>query len=318
MFDWLSFAQPQRLWWLLLIPVVAVVYLLLARRLISPNRRASRLDKVLPKDAGWKRHTSVGLSLLSMAALVTAYAEPQSFIEVPRERATVVLAIDVSLSMRAEDVAPNRLDAAKAAAAEFVDLVPDTFNISLVTFSGSPTLVVPPTLDRGMVKRAISTLQVAPSTATGEAIFKSLEALTLALPDPDNPDEPAPGAIVLLADGATNMGRSTTSAAEAAKEQGVPVHTIAYGTAGGYVIEEGRRQSVPVDHSELAAISKISGGTKFSAETKQDLTAVYETIARSIGYEKVTAEITYRFAGLALIAALLAAMGVMSLAARWP
>ncbi len=313
-----SFGQPDRLWWLLLVPAIGILYILLSRRLITPVRRRTRLDRVVPRDKPWKRHISVTLSLLSLASLVIAYAQPEDFIDVPRERATVVLTLDVSRSMLAEDVAPNRLDAAKEAAAEFVDMVPQTFNVALVTFAAAPHIVVPPTLDRGSLKRAIAALEVAPSTATGEGIFSSLKALELAPPNPDNPDEPAPGAIVLLADGSTNMGRSSSSAAEAAKEAGVPVHTIAYGTPGGYLIEGGRRQPVPVDHSELARIASISGGKKFSAETKQDLTDVYEAIARSIGYEQVTAEVTERYAGFALLFALLAALGVISLAARWP
>lgn len=314
----MTFAQPGRLWWLLLVPALALLYLALSRRLIRPGRRLSRLDKVLPRDRAWKRHVSVGLSLMSLASLVVAFAEPQAVVLEPRERATVVIVIDVSRSMLAQDVEPDRLDAAKAAASEFVDLLPATFNISLVSFAAAAEGLVSPTTNKAMVKRAIQNLTVAPSTATGEGILEALHQLTLAPPDPDHPDDPAPGAIVLLSDGSTNTGTPSATAAEQAKEQGVPVNTIAYGTPGGYVVENGRRQPVPVDHAELARISSITGGTKFSAESRQGLQAVYETLAESIGYQEVRGEVTYIFAGIALGFALLAALGVISLAARWP
>jgi len=257
-------------------------------------------------------------ALLSLASLVVAYAQPSAYIDVPRDRATVVLTIDVSRSMEATDVSPDRVTAAKQAAESFVDMIPASFNLAVVSFSGTPSIVMPPSTDRGAAKRAIAALQLGPSTAIGEAIYTSLQALSMAPPDPKHPDDPAPGAIVLLSDGATNIGRASSGAAQAAADQGVPVYTIAYGTPGGYVIEDGRKALVPVNHAELMNIAKTSGGKKFSAETKQDLSEVYQTIARSIGYDKETAEITQRFAGISLLFAIIAGCGVISLAARWP
>lgn len=315
---WIDFLRPERLWWLLLVPVIVALYLILNARAGRPGRNPSRLDRILPKEKAWKRHLSVAASLLSLSSLVVAFAQPQDFTEVPRERATIVVTIDVSRSMVAQDVQPDRLTAAKEAATDFIGMLPVGFNVALVSFAGTPTIVVPPTIDRGAVTRAIAALRVAPSTATGEGIFQSLIALKMAPPDPDHPDDPAPGAIILLADGSTNMGRSSATAALEAREQDVPVHTIAYGTAGGYVVESGRREPVPVNHAELARIASISGGKKFSAESKQELQEVYRAIARSIGYERMTVEVTDRYAGFALLFALLAAMGVISLAARWP
>lgn len=315
----IGFLRPERLWWLLLVPVIAALYILANQRLSRPGRNpARRLDRVLPHEKAWRRHLSVAASLLSLASLVVAFSQPTAFTDVPRERATIVLAIDVSRSMIAQDVQPDRLTAAKNAATDFVEMLPLGFNVGVVAFAGTASIVVPPTTDRGAVSRAIETLEVAPSTAIGEGIFQSLNALRLAPEDPDHPDDPAPGAIVLLSDGSTNVGRSSTSAAEAAVDQGVPIYTIAYGTPGGYVIEGGRREPVPVDHSELARISSISKGKKFSAESSKDLEEVYRTIARSIGYTQETTEITDRFAGISLAFALLAALGVISLAARWP
>ena len=161
-------------------------------------------------------------------------------------------------------------------------------------------------------------LVLAPSTAVGEGVYKSLDALRLAPPDPTDPEAVPPAAIVLLSDGATNVGRRSAGAAEAAKEQGVPVYTIAFGTDNGYVVQDGQRQRVAVDHYELSEIARLSGGKKYAAETSGQLREVYEAIRQSVGMEKVPAEVTDRYAGLAIIFAVLSALGVISLGARWP
>ncbi|MDR0837944.1 MAG: VWA domain-containing protein [Propionibacteriaceae bacterium] len=313
----MGFGAPERLWWLVLVPAVGGLYLLLSSRFV-PGRRNRRLAELLPTESKWKRHFSVMASLLSLTFLVMAFARPVAYVEVPRERATVVLAIDVSRSMAAQDVAPDRLAAAKEAAMEFVDMLPQGFNLAVVSFAASTAIVLPPSTDRGAAKRVIAGLELLPSTAIGDAIYTSLDALKLAPPDPDHPDEPAPGAIVLLSDGATNVGKDSATAAKAAKEKGVPIYTIAYGTANGYVINNGQLDQVPVDHYELSRIAQLSGGKKFSAESKQDLSEVYETIARQIGYVEEASEVTERFAGVALLFAVFAGIGAISMAARWP
>lgn len=320
MIPMLEFLHPGRLWLLLLVVAVLGFYLIVSQRVQSGSRRRgkTRLDLVIPRDSPLKRHISVGASLLAMASLVLAYAQPQAVSPVPRERATVVITIDISRSMRAEDVSPSRIQAAQTAAKEFVDMVPASFNVALVTFSGTAQIAAAPTTDRTAVKSAIDAIELEPATAIGEAIYTLLDALQLAPPDPENPDEPAPGAIILLSDGYTNIGRDSGEAARAAKEQGVPIYAIAYGTAGGYVYEEGVRVPVPVNHAELAQIAKNSGGKKYSAESLGDLRGVYQTIASSIGYDEELVEVTDRFALYALILSVLAGCGVISLAARWP
>ena len=315
----IEFIRPERLWLLLVIPVIAGLFWVLSqRRALRGPRKRTRLDLVVPKDAAWKRYTSVGLALASLAALIVAYAMPKDYAQQPRDRATIVVAIDVSLSMRAEDVAPTRLAAAQDGAKAFVQSLPPRFNVALVSFAGTAQVVAPPTTDRGAVIRAIDALELAPSTAIGEGIYTSLKALELVVPDPNHPDETPPAAIVLLSDGSTNMGRSSDSAARASGAQGVPIYTIAYGTANGYVLDQGRRQNVPVNHAEMAAIARLSGGKKFSAESASELRAVYEAITESVGYERVFVEVTDRYAGYALLFAVLAALGVISLGARWP
>ena len=316
----ISFLEPQRLWWLALIPLLVLLYLVLLRRKSSRSRTTgiTNLDKVLPKQQAWKRHIAVGAAVLSLAALNVAFAKPSDQVDVPRDRATIVLTLDVSRSMLAEDVSPNRMDAAKTAAKDFLGMLPNGFNVALVAFAGSASVVVAPTPDRGVIARAIENLQVAPSTAIGEGIFASIEALDMVPADPKHPQEVAPAAIVLLSDGATNIGRNSVDAAREARDKDVPVYTIAYGTADGFVVEGGQRQRVPVNHAELSAVAKASGGKKFAAASDSELKAVYQTIAHSIGYEKVYTEVTDRYAGLALLLAVLAALGVISLGARWP
>ena len=313
-----EFLLPHRLWWLLIVPVIGGLYWYLSSLRPRAKRRASKLDLVLPKDKAWKRHLAVATALLAIASLIVAYAKPKDYTKVPRDRATVVVAIDVSRSMMAEDVKPNRMEAAQTAAKEFLNLLPPRFNVALVAFAGDSNLVVPPTTDRGVVKRAIDRLEMAPSTAIGDGIYDGLDALKVVPPDPKHPDETAPAAIVLLSDGATNTGRPSISAARDARKQNVPVYTIAYGTATGYVVERGMRQPVPVNHRELKDVADASGGKKLSATSDKELSDAYKQIAQSIGYEKVYVEVTEKYAGFALLFGILATLAVMSLAARWP
>ena len=313
----MEFLAAPRLWALVVIPVIAVLYVVLSGRTVQ-RPMSSRLRIVVPKDAAWKRHGAVLLALLSLASLIVAWAMPTDLVDKPRDRATVVVAIDVSWSMEAEDVSPNRMQAAQTAAKEFVESLPERFNVALVSFAGTASIAVPPTVDRDVIDRAIDALEMGPSTAVGEGIYTSLEALTQVPEDPDDPEAVAPAAIVLLSDGATNIGRSSAGAAEVSKEQGVPVYTIAFGTDNGYVVQDGQRQRVAVDHYELSEIARISGGKKYAAESAGQLNEVYEAIRQSVGTEQVAAEVTDRYAGLAIIFAVLAALGVISLGARWP
>ncbi|MGC3993111.1 MAG: VWA domain-containing protein [Propionicimonas sp.] len=319
MFD-LEFMRPERLWWLLLIPLLVGLYLFLLWRRARKARphQITNLQRVLPRQQAWKRHVAVGAAVLALAALNVAFAQPKGQVEVPRERATIVLAIDVSRSMIAEDVAPNRLAAAKSAAQDFLEMLPTGFNVALVSFAGTAAVVVPPTTDRGVVSAAIENLQVAPSTAIGEGIYSALDAMAQAPPDPNDPDSTAPGAIVLLSDGYTNVGRPSDQAAQQSKKEGIPIYTIAYGTENGYVENDGRREPVPVNPAELRQISQISGGKAFAAGSENELKQVYSSIARQVGYMKVDQEVTEAYAGYALGFAILAGIAVISLAARWP
>jgi len=316
----LEFLRPERLWWLVMIPLLLglYVFLLWRRRRRARPHAITNLERVLPKQQAWKRHVAVGAAVLALGALNVAFAQPKGEVEVPRERATVVITLDISRSMIAQDVAPDRITAAKAAARDFLNLLPVGFNVSLVSFAGTAAVVVPPTQDRGVVAAAIDNLQVAPSTAIGEGIYSSLDAMAQAPPDPDHPEDPAPGAVVLLSDGYTNVGRPSDQAARDSAAQHIPIYTIAYGTANGYVESNGRREPVPVNPAELAQVSRLSGGKAFTAGSSGELKEVYSSIAKSVGYVKVDQEVTEQYAGYALALAVLAAMAVISLGARWP
>lgn len=320
MMPMLSFLAPSRLWLLLVIPVLVGFYLWLVQRRRRRNQMLGRtmFDLVIPRDRTWLRHVAVGLSILSLLTLTLAFAKPKDQVAVPRERATIVVTIDVSLSMQATDVDPNRLDAAKTAAEAFVTSLPPKFNVSLVSFAGTATTLVPPTLDRGAVTAAIQALQPETSTAIGEGIYTSLAALAQVPPDPSDPKSVVPARIVLLSDGKTQYGRPSDQAAQAARAQKVPIYTIAYGTADGYIEISGRREPVPVDRAELARVSKISCGEAYTATSAGQLRQVYKDIGSSVGTEKVDKEVTSRYAGFGLAFAILAAMGLISLGARWP
>jgi Ca-activated chloride channel family protein len=317
----LAFLSPDRLLLLVIIPVLVAAYVF---AMLRKNRRGMRftntsmLEVVVPKQSQWRRHLAVALSLLSLITLTAAFARPKTQVDVPRERATIVVVIDASLSMQATDVKPNRLDAAKQAANAFVESLPDKYNVAVVSLSGNPNVLVPPTTAHSTVKNAINTVTLQESTAIGEGIITAMRALEQAPKDRNNPNAIAPGAIVLLSDGTNTTGRSPQQAAAEARSAKVPVYTIAYGTENGYVDLDGKREPVPVDHALMREVAQQSGGEYFAAASPDQLTKVYENIGSEVGYEKADREVTARFAGYGLAFAVLAALGAISLGARWP
>ncbi|MDR0849137.1 MAG: VWA domain-containing protein [Propionibacteriaceae bacterium] len=317
----IGFLRPWRLWGLAGVAGLLLVYLVwtLAKH-SRTDRRASDLQILFPKRRAWKRHIAVVASILALGSLVLAWATPNGYIQVPRDRATVFLVMDVSLSMEATDVKPTRLKAAQEAANAFVDDLPTGFNISIISFAATPAMLVPPTSDRGQAHVAIDALKLAPSTNIGDAILTAIAGLSLIPPDPDHPNDPAPAVIVLISDGESNTGSPSAKAAAKAQELSVPVFTIAYGTETGYIIDEetGQRNPVPVNKEELRNIANISGGKAYTADSLEKLNEVYDGISRSIGYEQEKAEITEQFVGYAIVLSVIALLGVMSLAARWP
>ena len=319
----MTWQSPARLLLLLGVLALGIGYLVMQRR---RSRYAVRftnlrlLDRVAPHRPAWRRHVPAGLFLAMLALLVVGFARPATDVRVPRERATVMVAVDVSTSMLATDVEPDRLAAAKSAAHKFVDTLPDEFNVGLVAFAGSAAVLVPPGTDRSALRAGIKRLAEGSTgvqgTAIGEAIGTSLEALRTL--DPQADKNPPPARIVLLSDGANTSGRDPLEAADEAVKLDVPVHTISFGTPSGYVDRGGRPIRVPVDGETLRAVAEQTGGGYHEAASSAELRAVYEDIGTSVGYRTEKQDISARFIGLGLLLALAAAGGSMAWFSRLP
>src|SRR2546421_2791987 len=302
------FLSPDRLWLLVAVWALAFVYVLMyvlrRKRYIVRFTNLALLGVVAPRRPAWRRHAAAGLFLFTLVTMVVAFARPTRAEKVPRDRATIVMAVDVSLSMQATDVEPTRMDAAKVAAKSFVDLLPSRFNVGLVSFAATAQVMVAPTLDHEVVKRNIDSMTLREGTAIGEAIYASLDAIKGLPSDPGQ--EPPPARIVLMSDGETTTGRANARAAAAAAEAKVPVSTIAFGTAAGTIVYEGNRLRVPVNGPALKDIADQTAGRFFEAASAEELRQVYADVGSSIGYVTERREVTAWFIGLALILALAA------------
>ena len=310
----MTFLSPGRL--LLLVGVVGLVaaYVVLQRRRRHYAVRFTNLEllaAVAPRRPGWRRHVAAGALLGALALLVVGFARPTRPVRVARNEATVMLAIDVSASMEATDVAPSRLAAAQQSATDFAEHLPDKFRLGLVAFDGVARVLVPPTSEHKIVASAISRLQLGPRTAAGEAVYAALDAIAASSSTPTTTSQPAAAGeapkgtarIVLMSDGATTSGRPVTEAAVAARDAGVPVSTIAFGTDTGTVTIGNSLIPVPVDREALQQLADDSGGTFFQAASGEELNAVYRDIGTAIGYRSVRREVTATFTGLALVLA---------------
>lgn len=304
----MTFLSGSRLWLLAAVAALAAAYVLLQRRRTQYAVRFTNLDlldSVAPHRPGWRRHLPAAAFLMSMVALVVAFARPANSVRVPRERATVVMAIDVSLSMEATDVEPTRIEAAQAAAKSFVNLLPSQLNLGLVTFSGLAQVVVPPTTDHELVSRSLDNLVLDERTAIGDAVVVALSSVKSMPQEQGKP--PPPARIVLMSDGETTDGRPNEEAARAALDAKVPVSTIAFGTDEGTVEVEGTEVSVPVNREALRLLADQTGGSFFEAATGEELKKVYADIGSSVGYRTEKREVTSWFIGLGLAFALGAA-----------
>ncbi len=313
------FLAPGRLWLLALLPVLIGAYVWRQYRRRAYALRFSALPLlggIAPKRPGWRRHVVAAGLLASLAVLVVGFARPAGQVREPRDRATIILAIDCSLSMQAVDVSPSRLQAARDAARKFTNELPAAMNLGLVSFSETATVLVPPTTDRARVLAAIDNLELGPYTAIGDGILASLQAAKQA-PVGEN-DSPAPAHVVLLSDGETTTGRPNSDGVAAAKHDNVPVSTIAFGTPDGTVTIDGYTTPVPVNEDELRQIADDTDGGFYQAQTLDQLRKVYDDIRHAVGYELVPAEISHRWIGLALILLLSTTVGSLGWFGRLP
>lgn len=311
----MSFAAPAVLLALLALPLVVGWYVREQRR-----RRAAAAAFAMPAlqpalataRPGWRRHLPALAILIALATLVLAAAGPQRTVAVPVERATIILATDVSGSMTATDVQPSRLIAARRAARSFVAQVPKRVNIGVIGFNQTPAVLQSPTRDRAAVDAAIGRLSASGGTAAGEAIHAGLRAIGR------TGRKRPPAAIVLLSDGATTSGRDPVTAARTAGDAKVRVYTVALGTPEGTIAVRRRDGStqirrVPPDPSALREIAEASGGRGFAADSASGLSEVYERLGSQLGTKDEKRQVTAAFAGGGLAFLLLGA--AMSL--RW-
>lgn len=313
-----DFLSPARLWFLLVVLAMAGVYVGLQftrRRYAVRISSMELIDKVAPRRPGWRRHVVGALFLLGLAGLVVAWAQPVATVKVPKERSTIVLAIDTSLSMMATDVSPSRLEAAQEAAVDFVNGLPKNLNVALIGFAGSAQLLVPPTQDHAAVTTAIKGLELKEATAIGDAVNLSVDVIEN---QAQRTEEGKPDAtVVLISDGETTVGLPTADSVPIANEAGVAINTIAYGTPNGQItVDEdgdgiGQTAQVPVNTEELRALAEQTGGVARTADSLDDLANVYDDFGSSIGYDEEQTDIAYKFSAGSLAVLLIA--GALSL-----
>jgi len=308
-----SFLAGTRLWLMAAVGALAALYLVmqLQRRNYAVRfTNLELLDKVAPARPGWRRHLPAAAFLLAVTALVLAFARPSQDTEVPREQATIIMAIDTSLSMQADDVRPSRLDGAKEAAIGFISDLPEDLNLGLISFNGVATIRVQPSTNHAAAISAIESLELGPATAIGEAVFASLAAIDSVVDENGNTP---PARIVLMSDGETTVGRADQDAIEAAQQAGIAVSTIAFGTNAGIIElpDEDFPIAVPVNREKLQVIADSTGGQFFAASSTSELAQVYQDIGSQISFETIQDEISPTYTGIGLI--LLALSAAMSL-----
>jgi Ca-activated chloride channel family protein len=344
-----SFDRPLLLLSLLVIPAAVGLYLLAERRRMRYAIRFTNLD-VLTSVLGrrvWRQYVPLALFLLALAALCVGVARPNRTTLIPRDRATVILVVDVSRSMEARDVKPTRLAAATAAVRTFLDRVPRRLRVGLIAFAGDPAVAAPPTTDHTLVRESLDTIQWFPGfggTAIGDALAAAVELGQEAVnTEGGNLASVTTAArssarglvsILFLSDGAQTRGTlEPLQGADRAKEAGIPVYTVALGTPGGSLQfrygygggggapggppppfgGSGRRVPVPPDPDTLRAIANRTGGEFFAARDAKSLRTAYAKLGSRLGRKPGRSEITYAF--LAGAAGLLIAAGLLS--ARW-
>jgi len=336
-----TFERPLLLLTLLVVPLAVGLYVLAERRRMRYAIRFTNLDVLagVVGDRYRRRFVPLALFLLALAALCIGMARPERKTLVPKDRATVILVIDVSRSMQAKDVKPSRIGAAAAAVRTFLDRVPDRLQVGLIAFAGDPAVANPPTTNHDLVRKSLDTIEWFPSfggTAIGDALAAAVklgqQAVTGASGNLASVTTAAPNtetrglvSILFLSDGAQTRGElEPLEGADLAKQAGIPVYTVALGTpngtlnfsggggGGGYPGGPfgGRRVPVPPDPETLKAIAVRTGGEFFAAQSAKSLQSAYKKLGSSLGRKPGRSEITYGF--LAGAAFLLVAAGLLS------
>ena len=322
-----GFAHPWLFLFLLFIVGLVALYVITQQ---SRKKRILRfanmelLESVAPQRPAKWRHLSAILLICSLVLLTIAMAGPQNDVRIPRNRAVVMLVIDVSQSMRATDVEPSRLAAAQEAAKQFADQLTSGINLGLIAYAGTATVLVSPTTNREATKIAIDKLQLADRTATGEAIFTALQAIATVGAVIGGGDGPPPARIVLMSDGKETVPsnpdnpKGAFTAARTAKDQGVPISTVTFGTPYGYVEINDQRQPVPVDDQTLKKIAELSDGSAYNAASLEQLKEVFTKLQDQIGYETVKGDASVGWLRLGSLLLALSALAALVFNRRLP
>lgn len=303
----MTFQWPQLLVSLALIPILLLLYIRAQRRRKAYAVRFTNLEllsQVAGRGPGIRRHIPPLLYMLGAAALLISLARPQAVIRVPREQAALILAIDVSGSMAVNDMVPTRMDAAKQAAHQFIDGLPEDLQVGLVYFKEYASVKTPLTRDHDLVRRGVNQLEARGGTAIGEAIHTALDQLALY-------DQEEVGLIVLLSDGESNQGRPPIDAAKRAKEIGVPIYSVGIGQRG--VTMRIGNQDIHLDEATLQAIAETTGGQYFYAAESKELAKIYTDLSSRVAWVEEYSEVTVIASALGMV--LFLAGGLLSL--RW-
>jgi Ca-activated chloride channel homolog len=326
----MSLTGFEHTWYVLFLLVVLVLVGLYIAAQLARQRRVLRfanmelLESVAPQRPNRWRHLPAVLLVASLVLFTIAMAGPTRDVRIPRNRAVVMLVIDVSQSMRATDIEPNRLAAAQVAAKQFADELTAGINLGLIAYAGTATVLVSPTTNRDATKQAIDKLQVADRTATGEGIFTALQAIATVGAVIGGGDTPPPARIVLFSDGKETVPsnpdnpKGAYTAARTAKDQGVPISTISFGTPYGYVEINDQREPVPVDDETMKKVAQLSGGQSYSASNLSELKGVYSTLQQQIGYETIRGDASTGWLRLGSLVLALAALAALLINRRLP
>jgi len=325
----MHFQWPLALVLLLLLPVIAGLYVWMQkrrRRYALRYASVSLVAQAVGTGPGIRRHIPPVLYMLALGAMIVALARPEATVPVPSNTGTVVLSIDVSGSMFAQDVEPNRMEATKEAVRDFVEKQPDGVKIGVVSFSDFGALVAPPTRERKPVLEAVARLRPQRGTNIGAGLQVALDAIyedqsdgqpvitgqPTPTPQPGRNGAP-PASIVLVSDGQSNTGPDPLDVAQEAVAAGIKVYTVGIGTPEGTVLQiQGRNVFTRLDESTLRAVAEATGGRYFNAQDEGDLREIYEELSRERVFEDKKTEITFAFAGAALVISVLA--GALGLA----
>jgi len=311
-----TFEWPVALVGLVAVPALVALYVLRERRrseFVARFMTPALLPNLVDSAPSWRRHLPLAVVLVALTAMVVGVARPHATVSVPREEATVILALDTSLSMRAKDVRPTRLAAARKAARAFLDRIPKKFRVGVVGFSGRASIALPPTDDRLLARQALNSLRPGEGTALGDAVSLGVQ---LGRRQRAKDGTVPPTAILVISDGANMSGRTTPdAAAQQARSLHIPVYAVVVGTDNGVVsvsLTGGYRAQirVPPSPETLRRLTRATGGQFFTAGSDNRLRQVYEKLGSRLGHRRQSREITDFFAGGS--AALLLVGGAMS------